>query len=120
MKFLILGGTRFTGPYVVSSLIKMGHEVVVFHRGGTHADLPPNVTHILGDRHNLNDFAAEFKRLSPDVVIDMLAFTKEDAQSLMRVCKDITSRIVVASSIDVYRAFGRLHRTEPGPPILFL
>jgi nucleoside-diphosphate-sugar epimerase len=27
-----------------------------------------------------------------------------------------TGRVVVPSSADVYRAFGRLHRTEPGPP----
>jgi len=49
-------------------------------------------------------------------VIDMLAFTREDAQSLMRVFTGLAHRVVVASSIDVYRAFGRLHRTDPGPP----
>jgi nucleoside-diphosphate-sugar epimerase len=34
----------------------------------------------------------------------------------MRVFKGIAGRVVVPSSIDVYRAFGRLHGTEPGPP----
>jgi nucleoside-diphosphate-sugar epimerase len=34
----------------------------------------------------------------------------------MRVFNGLADRVVVASSCDVYRAFGRLHRTEPGPP----
>jgi nucleoside-diphosphate-sugar epimerase len=45
----------------------------------------------------------------------MLAFTRQDAEMLMRVFKGITQRVVVPSSIDVYRVFGRLHGTEPGP-----
>lgn len=34
----------------------------------------------------------------------------------MRAFKGVARRGVVASSADVYRAFGRFHRTEPGPP----
>lgn len=116
MQFLILGGTQLTGPHIVRELIEQGHQVAVFHRGPTHARLPSNITHILGDRRNLHQFVEEFKQLAPQVVIDMLAFTREDAQLLMRVFTGLADRVVVASSCDVYRAFGRLHRTEPGPP----
>jgi uncharacterized protein YbjT (DUF2867 family) len=41
MKVLIVGGTNFIGPHVVGRLVKVGHEVVVFHRGRTETDLPP-------------------------------------------------------------------------------
>ncbi len=34
----------------------------------------------------------------------------------VRTFKDVARRVVVVSSGDVYRAFGRLWRTEPGPP----
>lgn len=40
MKILVIGGTNFIGPHVVRQLVKMRHEVIVFHRGETEADLP--------------------------------------------------------------------------------
>ncbi len=116
MHVLLIGGTGFTGPHVIHRLIELGHQVTAFHRGQTSAHLPPDVAHMHGDRQQLSDFAPVFQRLSPDVVIDMIAFTRQEAQDLMRVFKGIAGRVVVPSSIDVYRAFGRLHGTEPGPP----
>jgi pimeloyl-ACP methyl ester carboxylesterase len=43
MKILVIGGTNFIGPPVVHRLNAMGHEVTVFHRGKTTADLPQGV-----------------------------------------------------------------------------
>lgn len=40
MRILIIGGTNFIGPPVVCQLGAMGHEVTVFHRGKTKAELP--------------------------------------------------------------------------------
>ena len=121
MRILILGGTGLTGPFTTRYLVEHGHQVTIFHRGKQQADLPPSVHRIIGERRNLADFINEFKQLAPDVVLDMLAFTREDAQALMRVFKGLVRRVVVPSSSDVYRAFGRLHGTEPGPvePIPF-
>ncbi len=50
MKVLVIGGTRFIGTHVVRQLIKMGHEVTVFNRGQTIAELPEEVKWIKGDR----------------------------------------------------------------------
>ena len=50
MKVLVIGGTNFVGPYVVRQLLKMGHEVTVFHRGQTTAELPEEVKWLKGDR----------------------------------------------------------------------
>ncbi len=116
MHILVIGGTLFTGPHVVRGLLEQGYRVTLFHRGQTHANLPPQVTRIFGDRTNLATHLSAFIRLAPDVVIDMIALTRQDAQGLMHVFNGITGRVVVPSSIDVYRAFGRLHRTEPGLP----
>jgi nucleoside-diphosphate-sugar epimerase len=116
MRILVIGGTRLTGPYIVRSLVAKGHQVTVFHRGQTQADLPPSVNHILGDKNNFADFGPEFKRLAPEVVLDMVAYTRQDAETLMYMFKGIARRVVVPSSSDVYRVYGRLHGTEPGPP----
>jgi len=45
----------------------------------------------------------------------MLAFTRADAARIGAFA-GVAHRAVVASSCDVYRAYGRLWRTEPGPP----
>ena len=115
MKVLILGGTELTGPFTTHFLVEQGHQVTLFHRGRHTADLPSTVNHIIGERRELDRFAGEFKNLAPDIVLDMLAFTRDDAEMLMRVFTGIAKRVVVPSSSDVYRAFGRLHGTEPGP-----
>lgn len=60
----------------------MGHEVTVFHRGHTEADLPPEVRHLHhppvtpGDRRHFADFAAVFRQLAPDLVLDMIPCTE--------------------------------------------
>jgi nucleoside-diphosphate-sugar epimerase len=115
MHILILGGTHFTGPYIVRELVEAGHKVTLFNRGRTEALLPLEVERIQGDRHFLDRYTGLFRKISPDVVIDMLAYTRQDAKMLMETFQGIAGRVVAASSIDVYRAYGRLHRTEPGP-----
>ncbi|HEX8921876.1 MAG TPA: NAD-dependent epimerase/dehydratase family protein, partial [Pyrinomonadaceae bacterium] len=74
------------------------------------------VNHIYGDRRELPSFAAEFKRLSPDVVLDMIPYTEEEARTFMGVFKNVARRVVAVSSADVYRAYGRLLRLEAGEP----
>jgi nucleoside-diphosphate-sugar epimerase len=115
VKILILGGSGLTGPFTTRYLVEQGHEVTIFHRGKHQVDLPPAINHIIGQRRKLDDFISEFKQRAPDVVLDTLAFNRQDAEMLMHVFKGIAKRVVVPSSIDVYRVFGRLHGTEPGP-----
>ena len=89
MKILIIGGTNFIGSYVVRQLIKMGHEVTVFHRGQTTAELPEEVKSIQGNRHHLSDYKSKFQELAPWVVLDMIPYTAKDAQGVLDTFKDI-------------------------------
>ncbi|MBV6626814.1 MAG: NAD-dependent epimerase/dehydratase family protein [Rivularia sp. (in: Bacteria)] len=114
MKILIIGGTNFIGPWVVRHLVTMGHDVTIFHRGKTKADLPENVHHIYGDRSQLQDFKSEFENLSPDVVVDMICYTESEARMLINVFKGITRRVVAISSMDVYRAYSIILGKESG------
>ena len=90
----------------------MGHEVTVFHRGKTQAELPDRVHHLLGDRRYLSDFKGKFEQLAPEVVLDMFAYTQNDAQILMKTFKGIAKRVVAISSIDVYRVYDVLWGRE--------
>jgi nucleoside-diphosphate-sugar epimerase len=101
--------------HLLKRLDAMGHEVTVFHRGHTEADLPPRVQHIHGERQRLADFREEFRRLAPDVVLDMCAFTEQDAQAAVSVLDGVAPRAVVISSGDVYYNWGVMHGTETGP-----
>lgn len=115
MRILVIGGTRFIGPFVVNQLWQQGHEVAVFHRGQTAAELPGGVHEILGDRSRLAEYQDDFKRFAPEVVIDMFPFLEQDALAVMDVFENIAQRVVAVSSVDVYRAYARVIGTEPGP-----
>lgn len=118
MRVLIIGGTRFIGPHVVRHLVGAGgHQVTLFHRGQTEAkDLPHGVRHIYGDRRDLPAFLDEFKKLRPQVVLDMIAYNEEDAVNVVRTFKGLAERVVALSSADVYRAYGYLLRLQTGTP----
>ncbi len=116
MRILVIGGTGFIGPFVARQLHGWGHQVTLFHRGQTETDLPSGIAHLHGDRERLADYAAAFRRLAPDVVLDMFPVTEESAQAVVGTITGIAGRLVAISSIDVYRAYDRLRRKDPGPP----
>ena len=117
MRILVIGGTGFIGPAVVTNLVEQGHELALFHRGQTMADLLPAKTkHILGDRHDIAALADTFTRFAPEVVLDMWPYGEQEARAVIDLCMGLARRTVAISSQDVYRAYGRLLGIEPGPP----
>jgi nucleoside-diphosphate-sugar epimerase len=122
MRILILGGTHFIGAATTRWLKEMGHTVAVFHRGQTRANIPPDVRDIkvasadLIRREGLPTFRETFVDFGPDVVVDMMLMLQSDAQITAQLMREITRRLVVISSADVYRAYGRFIETEPGEP----
>ena len=113
-RILVIGGTVFIGPSVVRQLAQSGHEVAVFHRGQNEIALPDGVRHIHGDRAKIGESRSEIAAFAPEVVVDMRAMTEADARAVADTVRDIAKRYVVISSMDVYRAYGRLHGSEPG------
>ena len=116
MRILIIGGTGYMGPFVARQLAAQGHELTLFHRGQSQAELPKGIAHIHGDRAEIERFADEFRRLTPDVTLDMRPLIERDAQTALAALRGATGRVVAISSMDVYRAYGRLIGTEPGEP----
>lgn len=117
MNILVIGGTGgFIGTHAVRQLTAAGHSVTVFHRGQTNADLPPCVRRIFGDRQHLPEFVDEFKRVAPQVVLDMYLRFEREAVAVMQVFRGVAERIVAVSSQDVYRTYGILWRVENTSP----
>jgi nucleoside-diphosphate-sugar epimerase len=116
VRALVIGGTGFLGPEVVHQLVAAGHDVAIFHRGVGEAALLPSVRHLHGDRRELTAFGPAFRSFGPEVVVDMRPMTEDHARQLVDTFRGLAQRAVVVSSSDVYRAYGRLNLTEPGPP----
>lgn len=113
MRVLIIGGTNFIGPPVIRYLHQAGHNVMIFHRGKTQADLPSSVAVLTGDRASLTEFRVQFEQWNPDVVLDMIPFTEDDARSVIHTFTGMAQRIVAISSQDVYRAYDVIRKLEP-------
>lgn len=112
MHILIIGGTRFMGPYIIQNLVTAGHEVSIFHRGKTSADLPAGVHELLGDHDHLPEYADKLRDLAPEIVLDMVVWHAQHARDLVATFADRARRVVVVSSQDVYKAFGRVNGFE--------
>jgi 2'-hydroxyisoflavone reductase len=52
MRLLVLGGTLFLGRHLVEAALARGHEVTLFNRGRTNADLFPEAEKLRGDRES--------------------------------------------------------------------
>jgi len=113
MRILLIGGNGFIGRPVVAALQQGGHALALFHRGASAA--PSGVDQILGDRRQLSACAADLTRFAPDVVIDLVMSSGAQAEELMSLFRGVAGRVIMLSSMDVYRAVGLLHGTETGP-----
>jgi nucleoside-diphosphate-sugar epimerase len=113
VRILLIGGNGFIGRFVIATLQQQGHVLALFHRGTAAA--PRGVNEIRGDRNQLSASAEEMKRFAPDVVIDLVISSGGQAEELMNIFRGTTRRVVMLSSIDVYRAVGVSHGTESGP-----
>lgn len=108
MKILVIGGTGFIGRPLVRELAAMGHAVAVLTRSGASTGLPAES--IAGERGDLATL-----RPQADVVIDLILSSGAQAGTLMGAFRGVATRVVAASSMDVYRACGVLHGSEQGP-----
>ena len=104
MKLLVLGGTRFVGRAVVEEALRRGHEVTLFNRGTTNAELFPEVERLRGDR--TGDLSALEGR-TWDAVIDPSGYVPAVVRRSAELLRD-SGRYVFVSSISVYADF-----TEP-------
>jgi nucleoside-diphosphate-sugar epimerase len=115
VKVLVVGGTGFISHAVVTALAVAGHDVVCFHRGERMVELPRGAVRLLGNRRQIAERRDELRALHPEVIVDCVAFNEADATSLMGTFRGVARRVVALSSMDVYRAWGRFTRAEPGP-----
>lgn len=116
MKIIVFGGTRFIGRAIVEELSAGGHELLLVHRGVLEPEGMPEAQHLHAERVDLPSHRTALGAFGPDAAIDCRALTRADAEAVVDALPtDI--RLVVISSIDVYRAFGALNNDRETDPI---
>ena len=100
MNLLVIGGTRFVGRHAVEQAVERGHEVTVFHRGGSEpGDSFPDVEHVHGDRDG---------GLSPltgrawDAVLDTCGYVPRVVRESARLPGIAAGHYTFVSSLSVY------------------
>ncbi|MYB05535.1 MAG: NAD-dependent epimerase/dehydratase family protein [Gemmatimonadetes bacterium] len=113
LKILILGGTGFIGPHQVEYALSRGHEVTLFNRGRTNAQLFPEVEKLVGDRES--DLTALEGR-SWDVVVDNSATNAPHwVEASANLLKDTCERYIFVSTRSVYADTSRIPMTIDAP-----
>ncbi len=109
MRVVIIGGTGHVGTFLVPRLVMAGHEVVSVSRQTrepyqTHPawKLVKRVEIDRIDADNKDNFGEQILRLSPDVVIDMICFTKESAKKLVEVIQGQVQHLLHCGTIWVH------------------
>ena len=98
-RLLILGGTGFIGPHMVRYAVERGHEVSIFTRGRSEADLPGRVEQLVGDR---NDDHTALEGRTWDVVLDNNAQDYRWVRTSTDLLADAADHYVFVSSISAY------------------
>lgn len=101
MKVLIIGGTGLISTGIVKALLPRGAALTVFNRGRTDDRLGASVRHVAGDR---DDFAAFERTVSGnwDVVIDMICFRPDQAESDVRAFAGRCGHFIFCSTVCTY------------------
>jgi nucleoside-diphosphate-sugar epimerase len=116
LRVVVLGGTRFIGRAIVEELAGAGHEVLIVHRGKLEPDDMPPVKHLHAERTELGAHTEELASFQPDAAIDCRALTRADSEAALAALPS-GLRLVVVSSIDVYRAFGAVNEERETDPV---
>lgn len=99
MKILVIGGTRFVGRHFVDAALAKGHEVTLFNRGQSNADLFPSVEHLQGDRSG--DLSV-FDGRKWDAVVDTCGYVPRIVRLSAEKLADKVERYLFVSTISVY------------------
>ncbi len=99
VKLLVLGGTKFLGRATVETALARGHEVTLFNRGQTNADLFREAEKLHGDRQH--DLSALTGR-TWDVVIDTSGYLPGVVQASAEKLADSSGFYLFVSSVSAY------------------
>jgi 2'-hydroxyisoflavone reductase len=112
MRLLIIGGTRFVGRHIVEAALARGHEVTLFHRGQTNADLFPQVEHLIGNR---DGDLAPLRDRAWEAVIDTCGYVPRIVRQSAELLASTVAHYTFISTISVYAEDAPVGMDEDSP-----
>jgi 2'-hydroxyisoflavone reductase len=112
MNLLILGGTKFVGRHITSTALMRGHQVTLFNRGQTNANLFPAAEKVTGNRDGGLDVLRGRKW---DAVIDVNGYLPRVVGASAQLLQSSVPRYVFISTISVFADFTKAGQSEGSP-----
>lgn len=112
MKVLVIGGTKFFGKRLVTSLLEEGNDVTLLTRGKAGDPFGDKVQRIKLDRRELTSFHPEIQRQFWDIVYDQVCYDAIEAGMACEVFRERTKKYVFTSSQSVYKPGGDLKESD--------
>ena len=113
-RVLVLGGTNFLGPAIVTKLVEAGFDVTLFNRGVTRPELFPSLIKIRGDRSQgpgaYDALAQDNGRW--DAVVDVWPENPDYVKHSSDILQGKTSHYLFISSVAVYESYREAGMTE--------
>jgi nucleoside-diphosphate-sugar epimerase len=118
MRVTVIGGSGHIGSYLTPRLVEAGHAVTCVSRSQREPYLPnpawEQVEHCTIDRTTA-DFGATIVAGKPDVVIDLICYTLESAQSLVETLKGRVTQFLHCGTVWIHGPGVELPVTEEQP-----
>ncbi len=122
MKVVVIGGSGHIGTYLVPRLVFAGHDVTNVSRGASRPYTDPgiwgSVAQVNADRtqeERDGRFGSRIASLKPDIVIDLICFTRQSAEDLVRSLRGHAGHYLCCGTIWVHGASGSVPTTEEEP-----
>ena len=112
LDILILGGTDFVGPSIVSALLGTKNKLCLFNRGITNPNLFTQIPLIQGDREKGKICYLDLEKKYWDVVIDVWPQNATLVEESIDVLKKNAGQYIFISSIAVYQSFQEIGLSE--------
>lgn len=122
-RIVVIGGSGHVGSYLVPALVERGHEVVNVSRGAAKPYRPhyawsqienASIDRVAEEKNGL--FGAKIAALSPDIVVDMIAFDLNSTKHLVDALRGKIAHYLFCSSIWVYGRLCAIPSTETDRP----
>jgi nucleoside-diphosphate-sugar epimerase len=122
MRIVVIGATGHVGGYLVPRLVRAGHKVIALSRGQRDPyradDAWASVERIAVDRQAedaAGTFGKRIAELNPDVVVDMICFTRASAEQLVDAVRGRVRMLVTCGSIWSRGILTEVPGTEESP-----
>jgi nucleoside-diphosphate-sugar epimerase len=99
---LLIGGPGNLSASTIQSLLVRGYQVAVYSLPGHFDELVPQVRTYAGDRHDSTALGEAIGDFHPDVVLDFVCFTPQEAEAVLPLVLGKVRQYIFISTVDVY------------------